>query len=365
MNDTTHTPMQSTLLDLLRLARDEELALVASLSDTERAAEGTAEHWSAKDTIAHIAAWKQRHAVKLAAAARGETPPTWTDDALISRLNAETYAAYRGRSWQDVQAVAEGSYAALLAQIQRLSEDELTSTRRSPALHGEAQWPETLGNGAWHPFTHLIELAQMRGDAAAQARLREARTRGQEMVLEALERMGMPPRERTEAIYNLACLYALSGRHAAAVERLREALNLRPDLTLHAKHDDDFATLRSEPAFQALIAGAREAEVIDREDVLRRQGEAAPPIVVDVRGPDEYAAGHIAGAMNIPLDQLQDRLAELPPNRLVVTYCNMFHRGMSRCERAASLLEQSGVPARALDGGYPGWQQAGLPVAEP
>ncbi len=42
----------------------------------------------------------------------------------------------------------------------------------------------------------------------------------------------------------------------------------------------------------------------------------------------------------------------------------MFHRGMSRGERAASLLTQSGFDARALDGGYPGWKQAGLPVEE-
>jgi rhodanese-related sulfurtransferase len=177
--------------------------------------------------------------------------------------------------------------------------------------------------------------------------------------------MGVPQRERAEAIYNLACLYALARRSAAAIDRLREALALRPDLTLHAKHDDDFAALRSVPDFQALVASAREAEVIERQEVRRRQSETVAPVVVDVRGPDEYATGHIAGALNIPLDQLQERLGELPPDRLVVTYCNMFHRGMSRCERAASLLEQSGVQARALDGGYPGWKAAGLPIEEP
>ncbi len=43
----------------------------------------------------------------------------------------------------------------------------------------------------------------------------------------------------------------------------------------------------------------------------------------------------------------------------------MFHRGTSRGERAASLLAQNGLDARALDGGYPGWKAAGLPVEEP
>jgi len=47
---------------------------------------------------------------------------------------------------------------------------------------------------------------------------------------------------------------------------------------------------------------------------------AAPPTMVDVRGPDDYAAGHVPGAVNIPADELGGRLAELPRDRPVVTY---------------------------------------------
>lgn len=48
--------------------------------------------------------------------------------------------------------------------------------------------------------------------------------------------------------------------------------------------------------------------------------------------------------------------------RLIVTYCNMHHRGESRGERAAALLREKGYEARTLDGGYPAWKEAGLPV---
>lgn len=77
--------------------------------------------------------------------------------------------------------------------------------------------------------------------------------------------------------------------------------------------------------------------------------------VVDVRSPDEYAAGHLPNVINIPINELEVRRAELPSDRPVVTYCNMVHPGSSRGERAADLLESLGFEASALNGGYPAW----------
>jgi len=92
-------------------------------------------------------------------------------------------------------------------------------------------------------------------------------------------------------------------------------------------------------------------------------GALAPaPLIVDVRGASEYAAGHAQGAVNIPLDQLADRLRELPQETPIITYCNMNHPGHSRGERAAALLSARGFAASALVGGLPAWQAAGLPV---
>ena len=104
------------------------------------------------------------------------------------------------------------------------------------------------------------------------------------------------------------------------------------------------------------------SELIEPAAVRGAQQAGRAPTIVDVRGREEYAAGHVAGALHIPVDQLAGRLGELPPDRPVVTYCLMRHRGDSRGERAAALLRERGYDARALDGGLPAWEAAGLPV---
>lgn len=107
------------------------------------------------------------------------------------------------------------------------------------------------------------------------------------------------------------------------------------------------------------------SELISPQDLNEWQSPDLTPVVIDVREPDEYAAGHVAGALNVPLGMLPDQLPEWARTRLIVTYCNMYHRGTSRSERAAALLREHGLAARTLDGGYRAWKAAGLRVEEP
>lgn len=81
---------------------------------------------------------------------------------------------------------------------------------------------------------------------------------------------------------------------------------------------------------------------------LREQKQAA---VVDVRSREEFDAGHVQGARHIPLDELPTRVNELPRDRPVVTYCNMFYPGPSRGEKAAAQLAELGFDAAVLQGG--------------
>jgi rhodanese-related sulfurtransferase len=358
------TPVKSTVLALLRRARTEELDLIAALSESALAATGTPDMWSAKDTIAHIAAWRQRHADKLAATLCGDTPPRWTDMQVVDALNAEQYPRHAAEPWPAIATCSERAYNMLLAQVEGLSEQDLADSQRFPALHGESLWGETLGNGVWHPFTHMVALARARGDDARVAHLQAAELSAQEEVARLETARGASAGERAASEYNLACRYALAGRADSAITALRQALLLRPELALHARHDDDLTTLREHPAYLALTSGAGDAELITAEEA-RARANAGAAVVIDVREPSEYAEGHVAGAINIPLAGLHQRLAELPAGQTLVTYCNMRHRGASRCEMAASLLASRGYDARALDGGYPGWTQSGYPVEEP
>lgn len=82
--------------------------------------------------------------------------------------------------------------------------------------------------------------------------------------------------------------------------------------------------------------------------------------VLDVREPDEFAAGHIAGALHIPLGRLQEELARVPRGRPVLTYCAMGERSTT----ASSILERSGFEdVRNLEGGIGAWRAAGERMA--
>lgn len=80
--------------------------------------------------------------------------------------------------------------------------------------------------------------------------------------------------------------------------------------------------------------------------------------VLDVREPDEWAAGHIPGAQHLPLGQLVARQAELPPGRELVVVC----RSGGRSSQATAYLLASGRQAVNLDGGMQAWAQAGKPM---
>lgn len=84
----------------------------------------------------------------------------------------------------------------------------------------------------------------------------------------------------------------------------------------------------------------------------------ADPTVLDVREDDEWAAGHIEGAVHIPLSELPARLPELPDDDRLVVAC----RGGGRSSRATAYLLQIGIEAANLDGGMQAWSAAGRPM---
>ncbi|RDH84162.1 MAG: ArsR family transcriptional regulator [endosymbiont of Escarpia spicata] len=82
--------------------------------------------------------------------------------------------------------------------------------------------------------------------------------------------------------------------------------------------------------------------------------------VLDVRPPEEYAAGHLPGAINIPLAELEKQLDALDPSQEVVAYCRGPHCVLAF--DAVSRLRERGIKARRLDGGLPEWRMEGFPV---
>jgi ArsR family transcriptional regulator len=102
-------------------------------------------------------------------------------------------------------------------------------------------------------------------------------------------------------------------------------------------------------------------EAISREELMQRM-RAGTVTVLDVRPEDEFALGHVAGAVNIPLRALEKRLSEFDPSLEIVAYCRGPYCVLSY--EAVASLRARGFKVRRLEDGLPEWRAAGLPVVE-
>lgn len=131
----------------------------------------------------------------------------------------------------------------------------------------------------------------------------------------------------------LTALRAVAERHLADVERL---------ITTYLTVKDDL-------------------EPIPREELLARARDELIT-VIDVRPPQEYAAGHVPGALNIPLAELKKHLKDFDPAQEIVAYCRGPHCILAF--DAVATLRSKGMKARRLEDGYPEWKRAGLPIEQ-
>lgn len=159
--------------------------------------------------------------------------------------------------------------------------------------------------------------------------------------LQTLREAGLvEPRREGKRIY-----YSLTGDDVAGLwEHLRRVAQA------HRPH--------TEVARRAYL-GPGDTEAVDTEELLRRLdvGEA---VVLDVRPEVEYAGGHLPGTLHIPVEELSDRLAELPRDREIIAYCR--GRYCVLAHDAVRLLNAEGRRARRAADGVLEWRLAGLLV---
>jgi rhodanese-related sulfurtransferase/predicted transcriptional regulator len=154
--------------------------------------------------------------------------------------------------------------------------------------------------------------------------------------LQALHAAGMVTRTRK----GTRVVYALAGEEALCLWlALRDASAAQLAEVERAAHD---------------YLG-EDVETIGRED-LRERLASGDVVLVDVRPPEEFAAGHIEGARSIPLAELERRLAELPADREVIAYCRGPFCAYSH--EAVRRLNDAGRTARRLEDGWPEWRLA-------
>jgi rhodanese-related sulfurtransferase len=106
--------------------------------------------------------------------------------------------------------------------------------------------------------------------------------------------------------------------------------------------------------------GRERLTAVDRRRLLERI-RAGEVVVLDVRAPSEYDAGHIPGARSAPLEELEKALRSIPKSREIVAYCRGLYCGLA--EEAVTLLRKKGYRASRIHDSIVDWKDAGLPVA--
>jgi rhodanese-related sulfurtransferase len=213
---------------------------------------------------------------------------------------------------------------------------------KAALFDGLASVAQALGNGRRAEIVDVLAQGERSVDELAGEISQSVANTSQHLQVLARAGLVRPRRQGTRVIYRLASdhvaeLWAairdVAVRHLAEVSVLADEYLGERDVVEQ-------------------VSAAELAHRLARGDV----------VVLDVRPDREYAAGHIAGARSVPIDELDSVVAELPRRREIVAYCRGPY--CVYADDAVRLLRARGLKARRLDVGFPEWRQAGFPVAK-
>lgn len=236
-----------------------------------------------------------------------------------------------------------------------------TETGLATADHDE-EGPDTMTDDAPAPkqrlFEHLALIARALGHGA-RLELLDYLAQAEHSVEELARAAGLSVANASKHLQQLKAAGLVDARRDGKYVRYR----LGDERVLDALDALRAIAQARSGAVDALLAsylGSRDAlEPVPPAELLARAREGLVT-VLDVRPEGEYAQGHLPGAVNLPLERLQERLAELPADRPIVAYCRGPWCVLSF--DAVARLRAAGFDARRLADGLPEWRRAGLPV---
>jgi ArsR family transcriptional regulator len=212
-----------------------------------------------------------------------------------------------------------------------------------------------------HVFANLAEIAQALGHAHR---------------LELLEHLGQGERNVEDLAARANLTLANTSRHLQILRRAALVEGRRDGKRIYYRLAGEEAVVglllalsrvgeRNSAEIARVLASyfrARdEFEPVSRDELLDRL-RCGSATVLDVRPEDEFEQGHLPEALNIPLSQLERRLAELPADQEIIAYCRGPWCVLSF--EAVALLRQRGYRVRRLEDGFPEWKMVGLPVMQ-
>jgi rhodanese-related sulfurtransferase len=191
--------------------------------------------------------------------------------------------------------------------------------------------------------------------------------------LEIVDLLAQGERSVEEIARETAMSVASASQHLQVLKAARMVEARREGLYIHYRLSDEnvFRTWQAVRALgesrlaevdrvvEAYLEDRAALEAVDATELMERLSEGSV-VVLDVRPEKEYRAGHIPGALSVPLDALEAALQTLPREREVVAYCRGPYCVFS--DEAVAFLRARGYRARRLRQGLPDWRAAGMPV---
>jgi len=212
------------------------------------------------------------------------------------------------------------------------------------------------------PKTALLEeyaLVARALSAPARLMLLEQLAQGERGVEALADKTGLTIANCSQHLQQLRRAALVTSRRdgKSVIYRLTDAMTLQLMDLLRIVAERNLAQV--ERIIRGLSGGSDAPEPVSRADLAARLAEGSVT-VLDVRPADEYAAGHIPGALNATLADLEQILPGLAPDTEIVAYCRGPY--CVYAYQAVAALRKQGFNARRLEGGLPEWREDGLPV---
>jgi ArsR family transcriptional regulator len=207
-------------------------------------------------------------------------------------------------------------------------------------------------------FAQFATVAKALGHAH-RLELLEQLAQGERSVEVLAQRTGLSVANASQHLQHMRRAGLVSARRAGKFVHYRLADDAVLDLLAALRRLAERNVAEVERVVRSYFHDRDGLEPVSREELLQRL-RAGTVTVLDVRPGDEFALGHLPGAVNIPLPALEARLSELDPSQEIVAYCRGPYCVLSY--EAVAALRARGFKVRRLEDGFPEWRAAGLPV---
>lgn len=207
-------------------------------------------------------------------------------------------------------------------------------------------------------FTHLATIAKSLAHPH-RLELLEQMAQGERSVEVLAERTGMSIANTSQHLQQMRRAGIVAARREGKFVFYTLADEAMLDLLSALRRIAERNIAEVERLIRSYFNNRDSLQPVSREELLEKSRVGAVT-VLDVRPPDEFALGHVPGAVNIPLRELEERLVELDPSQEIVAYCRGPYCVLSY--EAVAALRARGFTVRRLEDGLPEWRAAGLPV---